>query len=174
MAEPINRLQLRDLAQQLRKILGIANSLYFPVLPFMERVMPQLFEGFYYEVVPEDEFSSNKHADTDVANRCIRIREDIYYRAVEGHGRDRMTVMHEIAHYILLVVCGVKFDRAFGDEPVVAYRNPEWQAKALAGEVMCPANLIGTLTAAQVAHKCGVSLDAAKFNLSKCDGGGAY
>lgn len=172
-AEPVNRWQLRDLARQVREILGITDMLYFPVMPFLERVMPQLFEGFYYEVVLEDEFPIKKHADTDVANRCIRIREDIYYRAVDGHGRDRMTVMHEIAHYILLVVCGVKFDRAFGDEPVVTYMDPEWQAAALAGEIICPAHLIRSLSADQVARECGVSLPAARYNLSKCNGGGA-
>jgi len=174
MAEPVKRLQLRDLARQLREILGIANLLYFPVIPFLEQVMPLLFEGFFYEVVAKDEFPSNKHADTDVANRCIRIREDIYHRAADGHGRDRMTVMHEIAHYILLVVCGVKFDRVFGGEPVEVYKDPEWQAKALAGEIMCPANLIGKLSINQIAQECGVSLLAARYNLSKCERGSAY
>ena len=156
-----------------REFSGMDDLLYFPVMPFLERVMPLLFEGFYYEVVPIEEFSSNKHADTDVANRCIRIREDIYYRAAADHGRDRMTVMHEAAHYILLVVCGVKFGRAFGDEPIETYMDPEWQAKALAGELMCPAHLIEKLSADQIARECGVSLQAAELNLSKCERSGA-
>lgn len=174
VAQPLKRLQLRDLAGQLRELLGLENALYFPVMPVLEHAMPLLFEGFYYEIVPVEDFPPEKHADTDVANRCIRIREDIYYRADKGEGRDRMTIVHEIAHYILLVVCGVKFNRAFGDEPVLTYMDPEWQAKALAGEIMCPVHLIRDLSADQVAEGCGVSYDAAQYNLRVGKGGGAY
>lgn len=85
-----------------------------------------------------------------------------------------MTVVHEIAHFILLVVCGVKFDRVFGNEPVLTYMDPEWHAKALAGEIMCPAHLIQGLSADQVAQRCGVSYDAAKYNLRVGKDGGVY
>lgn len=82
----------------------------------------------------------------------IRIREDVYEGAVRGNGQDRMTITREIAHYVLLIVCGVKFARSFGDTPVVAYKDPEWQAKALAGEIMCPADIIKHMTVEQITH----------------------
>lgn len=113
IAEPLQRRQLRNLALYINSLLGLQNELYFPVLPFFERVMPCLFEGFTYEIVPKDTFPKGKHADTDVVNHCIRIREDVYYGAANGNGRDRMTIVHEAAHYILLVICGVKFDGSF-------------------------------------------------------------
>jgi hypothetical protein len=165
IAEPLQRSQLRVLARQILKIFGLENEFYFPVLFFLEHIIPQLYTGFYYEIVPKDEFSQAKHAETDVAGRIIRIREDVYYGAVGGSGRDRMTIMHEIAHYLLLVVCGVKFNRTFGATSVPTYQDPEWQAKALAGELMCPAHLISNLTVEQVMQKCGVSEEAAKYNL---------
>lgn len=77
-----------------------------------------------------------------------------------------MTVMHEIAHYLLLVICGVKFERNFENTDVITYKDPEWQAKALAGEIMCPHELIKALSADEIAEKCGVSLLAARYNLN--------
>ena len=124
ISEPLQRRQLRNLALYINSLLGLQNELYFPVLPFFERVMPCLFEGFTYEIVPKDTFPEGKHADTDVVNHCIRIREDVYH------------------------------------------------AKALAGEIMCPAHLIGGFTAEEVAEKCGVSIPAAEYNLKTCRKGG--
>jgi Zn-dependent peptidase ImmA (M78 family) len=153
---------------QIRSKLGLAEMLFFPVMVFLERIMPVVFEGFHYEIVPVGEFPSCKHADTDIVNRCIRIREDIYYRAVDGHGRDRMTVAHEIAHYFLFVICGVRFDRSFGNTPIEAFRDPEWQADALAGELLCPHHLIEGLSTEQIMTQCMVSELAAEFSLSLC------
>lgn len=166
-AQPINRQQLRNLALQLRQIIGFENEPRFPVIFFLENVMPMLFSGFYYDVVAKGELGTSKHGETDVVNKCIRIREDVYDGALSGCGRDRMTIAHEIAHYILLVVCGVKFARTFAGEAIPTYQDPEWQAKALAGELMCSANLISNMSPQQIAEKCGVSFDAAQYQLKK-------
>ncbi len=174
IAEPLQRSQIRDLACQLREALGMNNTLHFPVAPFLEHIMPRTIDGFHYEIVDQDFFPpqkrGEKHAEIDIVNRIIRIREDVYLGAVDQnsrwHGRDRMTIMHEIAHFILLVICGVKFSRSFGAETVPRYKNPEWQAKALAGEIMCPAHLITDLTVEEIISQCGVSKSAAIFNLN--------
>ncbi|MFR8644446.1 MAG: ImmA/IrrE family metallo-endopeptidase [Monoglobus pectinilyticus] len=72
-----------------------------------------------------------------------------------------MTVMHEIAHYLLLCVNGVKLQRNFNKQVVKAYCDPEWQAKCLAGEIMIPAHLVAGMDLFDVIEKCGVSRDAA-------------
>jgi len=151
---------------QIRKIIDHENVCRFPVVMFLEFVMPLFFPGFYYVIATKQEMGK-KHGDTDVVNRCIRIREDIYYGALEGKGRDRMTIAHEIAHYIIHVVCGVQLSRTFDNISIPPFRDPEWQAKALAGELMCPAHLIANMTPAVIAAECGVSLDAAEFQLKK-------
>jgi len=165
IAEPVSRDNLRDLAFYLRKLLGLQDTLYFPVMPFLEHVMPSIYDGFHYEIVPEEYFPEERHAEIDIAKHIIRIREDVYEGAANGRGQHRMTVMHEIAHYILLVQCGVKLGRTFGETPVKRYQDPEWQAKALAGEIMCPADKISTLSVEQVMEQCGVSRNAAELNL---------
>ncbi|MBQ6907176.1 MAG: hypothetical protein IJQ28_02250 [Clostridia bacterium] len=165
IAEPIQRAELRALAKKIRKLWQVEDRLYIPVITILEKVMPLLFPPFSYEYVPIEDFSDKKHGETDIVNHIVRIREDVYYGAIEGNGRDRMTVMHEIVHYILLVICGVKFERNFDNKDVITYRDPEWQAKALAGEIMCPHDKIKDLSFLDVMIKCGVSEDAAKFNL---------
>ena len=166
IAEPIHRTELRSLAKVIREILQVEDRLYIPVITVLENVMPLLCPDFSYEYVPKEEFPNKKHGDTDIVNHIVRIREDVYYGAIGGNGRDRMTVMHEIAHYLLLVICGVKFERNFENTNVSAYRDPEWQAKALAGEIMCPHELIQALSPEEISEQCGVSLPAARYNLS--------
>ena len=165
IAEPIQRTELRSLAKVIRKILQVEDSLYIPVITILENVMPLLFPHFSYEYVPKENFSDKKHGETDIVNHIVRIREDVYYGAIDGNGRDRMTIMHEIAHYILLVICGVKFERNFENKFILTCRDPEWQAKALAGEIMCPHDLIQGFSAYEVSEKFGVSFEAAKYNL---------
>lgn len=144
----------------------VEDRLYIPVIPILENVMPLMFPRFSYDYIPKDEFPDSKHAETDIVNHVIRIREDVYDGAITGNGRDRMTIMHEISHYILLVICGIKFERNFDNTKVSAYKDPEWQAKALAGEIMCPHDMIKHLSAGEIAQKCGVSLSAAEYNLN--------
>jgi Zn-dependent peptidase ImmA (M78 family) len=68
-----------------------------------------------------------------------------------------MTIAHEIAHYFLIVVNGVKLYRTFKEIDTPKYCDPEWQAKALAGELLCPFHLIEGLSRDRIANKCGVS-----------------
>jgi Zn-dependent peptidase ImmA (M78 family) len=162
-SEPLRRTQLRALALEMRTLVGLEQEIRFPIMNFLELIMPSLFPLLYVEIVSETYFPPQKHAETDVVNHVIRIREDIYLGAVSGNGRDRMTVAHEVAHYILLVVCGIKFARSFSAGPVITYQDPEWQAKALAGELLCPYHLIRKMNPAQIASACGVSMGAAKY-----------
>jgi Zn-dependent peptidase ImmA (M78 family) len=167
IAEPVNRQNLRAIAEIVRKKMGYNNVLYFPIMQLLEHKMPTWFEGFHYEVVLLSDFPSNIHAETDIKEKVIRIREDVYNGAVNNVGRDRMTIAHEIAHYILLVVNGVKLYRSFQDSKPVAYRDPEWQAKALAGEILCGSHLIKGMPAYLIEQKCGISEKAAEYIASR-------
>ena len=167
-AEPLGRRNLRIIARNFREKLGIEDVLYVNVLGILEWAMSLFFDGFEYEIVGQHELPKKRHADTDVVNRVIRIREDVYEKACNGDGQARMTIMHEIAHYLLIVVCGVKFARSFADERVKAYEDPEWQAKALAGEIMCDVRLVRHKTAEQIKAECGVSWTAANQAYVNC------
>jgi Zn-dependent peptidase ImmA (M78 family) len=73
--------------------------------------------------------------------RGIYLKSDVYDALIgENDPRARFTAMHELAHRILhckpsasLVHCRGKVER---------YCDPEWQADALAGAILCPAHEI--------------------------------
>ncbi len=97
----------------------------------------------------------------------LRNRQSVYDGACAGNGRDRMTIIHEIAHYLLLCVNGLKLQRNFSNNAVKAYCDPEWQAKCLTAEIMIPANIVKNMTVDEVVQYCGVSFEAASYQLAK-------
>ena len=159
-------MELRRLAKKIREILDLTNELYFPIVEVLE-ILHKFDEDAHFEVVEIDELEENEHAVTDIISKIIKIRADVYAGACNGVGRDRMTIAHEFAHFITLCVCGFRLARSFGDVDVPPYRDPEWQAKCLAGELMIDSDLVKGMSCSEVSEKCGVSYDAAKFQLSK-------
>jgi hypothetical protein len=162
--EALSRARIRQFALGLRKKLRLEETLYFNIIGFLEFVMPKFDDGFHFEIVPKDELPPEKHAYTDVINKTIYIREDVYKRAVQGEGRDRMTIAHEIGHYILIVVQGIKLYRTFNGAFINTSEDPEWQAKVFAGELLCPFNLISGMSVIEIMKGCGVSEAAANVH----------
>lgn len=167
IADSLSRQEIRNFAMLLRKKLGLESVLYFPVVETLERL--HLFDpAAHFEVVDAEELEHyDYHAETDIMNKCIKIRSDVYDRACAGCGRDRSTIAHELGHFILILLCGVKLARSFDQRTLKAFNDPEWQAKCFAGELLMPAHLIKGMDAKQIAMKCGVSIEAASFQLSK-------
>ena len=163
--EAKSRKDLRLLAHHIRDRLRLKPSDASPAVEMLELLDIWVPDAFF-EIVEEDELGKGAHAETEITKSIIRIREDIYDRACAGNGRDRMTVVHEIAHLIMLRGLGFRLTRSFRDK-VKAYSDPEWQAKCLAGELMMDSRYIAGMTSAEVARKCGVSEEAAKLQLSK-------
>ena len=167
---PVSRQNLRDLATLIRKQFHLETRLDFPVIEFLEWMMPLLMndDSFTFQVIEDKKwiYSLDRHAYYDLNEHCIYIREAIYLGAVSKNGRDRMTIMHECAHAILLQCFHLQLCRSF-EKHIPAYRDPEWQAMCLAGELMMPCELISKMTISEVADSCGVSWEAAKYQLSK-------
>lgn len=159
-------MDLRRLAKQIREMLDLTNELYFPITEVLE--MLHCFDkDAHFEIVEAGELEKNEHAVTDITSKTIKIREDVHDGACNGIGRDRMTIAHEFAHFITLCVCGFKLARSFGNDDIPTYRDPEWQAKCLAGELMIDSDLVKGMSVSEVSEKCGVSFDAARVQLNK-------
>ena len=158
--EPKSRVELRAYARSFRKHLQLDNELYFPVVELLD-VMPDIFHGFSYEIVSDDELPQNVHADTDIVKGHIRIKESVYDAACAGEGRDRMTIAHEIGHYFLIYYCAFRLERNFGGRKIRSFEDPEWQAKCFAGELLIPKHLTSEFVPCEIAKRCGVSFDAA-------------
>ena len=146
--------------------MNLTNELYFPIVEVLE-MLHKFDEDAHFEVVEADELEENEHAVTDIITKTIKIRSDVYEGACNGVGRDRMTIAHEFAHFITLCVCGFRLARSFGDVDIPPYRDPEWQAKCLAGELMIDSDFGKGMSSSEASEKCGVSFDAADFQLSK-------
>lgn len=153
--EPMSRDRIRQLAKKFRNIFGLEEVLNFPILQFIEWVLPEL--GLDFEVVPVDELG-NAYGVTHTKKGVMSIREDVYNRAVNGNARDRFTLCHELGHFLMHTPERVSFAR--GEVP--AYMDPEWQANVFAGELMAPYELVKDMSVAEIAEKCGMSFSAAQ------------
>ena len=164
-ADAISRNNIRDFVHMLKKEVGLEHTLYFPILPFVENVLPLIVPDFQFEVVPKSEMG-NKHGETYPSKNLIRIREDIYLRAARGEGRDRLTIAHEVGHLFMHEDNSIALCRLAPNERLKPFEDPEWQADAFGGELLASSYLIQGMSPHEVAHKCGVSLSAAKVQLN--------
>lgn len=163
-AAPMSRADIRQLALDLRKKLGLTDLLWFPVLEFVEQVLPKIDKNYCFQVVEESELgSSHGLTERDGEMTTIKIRADIYERAYAGEGRDRGTVAHEGGHY-LMHARSPALHRHFGGE-LRSFEDPEWQAKCFQGELLVPKHLVRGMSATAVAENCGVSVVAAEYQL---------
>ncbi|KVP98757.1 hypothetical protein WJ97_09960 [Burkholderia ubonensis] len=164
-ALPMKRADIRAVALDLRRSLGLEGLLWFPVLQLVEHAFPRLDKQYHFEVAEYAELGES-HGLTvrDGDSVCIKIREDIYDRAYADEGRDRGTVAHEAGHY-LLHARSPALHRHFGG-PLKSYEDPEWQAKAFQGELLIPKHLVNGMSVSDVAKECGVSYDAAEYQLN--------
>jgi Zn-dependent peptidase ImmA (M78 family) len=155
------------MTRQFRKILGIREHTPIDILAVLEIAMPLLDTDFNYSVRENADMEVDAHAYTDHDNSEIVILDEIYERAVEGRGRDRLTIAHEIGHYLLHNKQMCVLTRVYDGEKVLTYEDPEWQANAFAGELLCPALATRNYTVEELVIKFGVSADAAKTQKKK-------
>lgn len=153
--EPMSRKSIRELAKEFRNLFGLEKTLSFPIVQFIEWVLPTM--GLDYEYVSVSEMG-DAYGVTYTRKGIMQIREDVYERAINGNPRDRFTLCHELGHFLMHSPERVSFAR--GDVP--AYMDPEWQANAFAGELMAPFDLVKNMNAFEIANKCGMSIEAAQ------------
>lgn len=166
VARPLSRKDIRGFARYLRKAIGMDDRQYINIVDVVEVVLAAIDPELNFVIAPMEEMG-NLHGLTDPATKTIRIREDVYCRACEGHGRDRFTIAHELGHYLMHDEISVGLARVNSGEKIITYRDPEWQADAFAGEFLMPHHQIKGLSAKQIARSYGVSLAAAELQRRK-------
>jgi len=166
IAAPTSRLKIRNIVSFIRKQFELHDEKHFPVVHFLEFGLTQIDEDFNYEVVTLNELPFD-YARTYPEKRQIVIREDVYLNALNGIGRDRFTIAHEIGHYILHRPKMLGLARNNKQEKVPKFKDPEWQANTFAGELLAPPNIIRGLVAKEISEQCGVSMKVANIQLAK-------
>ena len=121
IAEPMSTKNILFLTNTLRKKFNLYDCTYFPIVEFIETVLPEIDPKFSYLYVDKAEMPDTyEYFDNDT--KVMVIREDVYERALNGSGRDRFTLAHELGHYVLHS-SGVQLCRSDGGR-VVTYGAP--------------------------------------------------
>jgi hypothetical protein len=164
------RTKIRAFAEQIWRTIGFAPELHhpFPIVEFLERIMPIYDSDFTLEILSDEEMENGAlHGETIPSLHMIRLRESVYNGACCGNGRDRMTVAHEIGHYLMHFDERPTFASAGNNYEIPAYCSSEWQAKAFAGELLVPYMVKGKLSVQKIADFYAVSEEAASFQKYK-------
>lgn len=166
--QPMSKKEIEERASIIREISSIFiqnEEDKFPVLEFVEHVIPRLNEDFTFLVVSPEELK-DCYGVTDINDNTIKVREDVYNRAVAGNERDLFTIAHEIGH--LFLHSNQKVELARGESSMKIYESTEWQANTFAAALLMPADKIkSTDTKFTLARRFGVSLQAAELRLNK-------
>lgn len=165
VSKPVSINMLRKLAYEYRCRVGIQDKLYFPIIEFIEWVLPIIDGGFDYEIVDESELPYGTYALTKPDEKLMLIRLDVYNDVCDDAGRARFTLAHELAHLLLHGKSNISFARA--TENVPAYRKPEWQANTFAAELLIPRHLVKDMSLEDVMQECGVSRQCAEIQMKK-------
>lgn len=160
VAKGKSRKDIREIAMLVRKIQNAEKDLYFPILDFMEKTLPTIIPSFSLRIGKKEEMGECQGLTFPDRNEIV-IREDVYEKAYNGDGRARLTLAHELYHFLEHSKGTVALARTSTQE-VPAYMDPEWQADAFGGELLVSYNLAQTLSVEDIVEKCGVSYAAAK------------
>ena len=155
----LSRKQVRDIAKLTRKAFGI-ETLLFPVVKVLDLIEVEFPDNIYHVVEDDSLFEYNTMAYLEEEQNdcyCIHIRKTIYEGACKGWRNCLGFINHEISHFILVGVLGIKPKRNNAGEPIVYARkiaplckSMEWQAMALCGELMIPYEECKNMTEKQI------------------------
>lgn len=162
IAQPMSKAKIHHIAEAARKMILESEDPYeFPIVKAIEN-LTKYDSRFNYEIVEDCELP-NAYANYCPANNTMTIRQSVYTGALNGHGRDRFTLAHELGHYFLHDD-ETTFSRTSG-AVVPTYKNPEWQANTFASAILMPRRLIRNMTATDIADRCSTSFTAASIAL---------
>lgn len=165
-ARPLARKSICELAKEIRHSLNYEKKQYFPIIEFIELILPQIDPLFELEIKPNCEMP-DKCGETFPNEHRIVINEIIYEKAIEGDGFARTSCAHEVGHLLTHTGSNVSLCCLMPGERLKPYEDPEWQADVFAGELLAPNYLIIGLSAEEVAKKFGVTVRAAEVQLQK-------
>ncbi len=120
---------------------------------------------FNYARVPDEKLPAAE-AEWDSAKICVRMRESVFVGMQRNEPRARMTVAHEIAHYVLghKGVLNRKPGIRMSDIPIASIRREESEAKRTGAIILAPEYLIPVETSPEeIAAMFGLSTEAALY-----------
>ena len=165
-AAPCSRADLRAYANQIRRMFKLEKEKCFPIIQFIEWILPEVYSDFVFEIREIGQMG-DRHGQAYPDKNTIILREDVYEGVINGQGRDRFTLAHELGHFLLHRDGAITMARMKPGAKIPPYRDPEWQANAFAGELLMPVHIITGMTPLMVSKECRVTIQAAIVQLNK-------
>jgi hypothetical protein len=161
----MSRQEIRNKAKAIRLAYGIDKNIHLDVVRFLEHIIPDMYPDVSIDFIEKFEGEKGKCGEYDFLENTIRIPEGRYIKAQQGDGRARYDIAHECSHKILITPRSLTLCRF--ERNLKPFEDPEWQADCLAGELLMPYDLIKGMSVEEVDLNCGVTMAAAKYQLSK-------
>lgn len=169
-----SRQELRSLAKRFRKDLDYTQDEPFDPVNALD-LFCYIYPQVHYEVVEDYELPNNVPSCCVTSVFCeylIQIKESVYQGArIYKRGECRMDIVHEMAHAYL---CMSGYEplslKEYEDCSLSPCESMEWQAKALAGEIMMPYEATKEMSELDIVRIYGVSESAAKLRCKKKKG----
>jgi Zn-dependent peptidase ImmA (M78 family) len=134
-AAPLNYKTIETIAVAIRQKLEITGE-------FPANTLEHILQGFFGDTCPLGiKDNINQEGLTLLDGSGIYLKSNVYEDlTVHNEARARFTAMHELAHRILH--CNQFANIAHCRGKIETFCDPEWQADALAGAILCPAHEI--------------------------------
>ncbi|WP_029906074.1 ImmA/IrrE family metallo-endopeptidase [Mycoplasmopsis opalescens] len=167
--KPITRAEIRRIAKVFKSWLNLNGVTPFPILLTLEKLCT-LIDNFNYSIIEDKEW--DKQYEESPSMVCysenefnIKIKESVYIKASKyKDGASRMHIAHEISHFILLKNGFVPVDDVvWENNSLPNYESAEWQAKALACEILVDIDSIGIMSTEELMKKNQISRSAAEY-----------
>ena len=159
---PRSRKELREIAARVREVFG-CTAPKIDIVRIVELELQKLEPEFVFHT-PYAAEMGDIHGLTNPVEKWMYIREDVYNGALKDKGRDRMTMAHELGHYLLHR--RVDFPFVPPGSSVPPYRRSEWQANTFGAELLiCAAHLDGCTCVEDLVERFCVSYEGARLRI---------
>lgn len=162
IVKPRSMKNIRDIVNLLKKRCDLYDVLEFPVVFFLEYIIPLFYPDYKILYVPDEELEEME-AYTDHNLKEVKIKTSVYLKALDGSSKDLFTIAHEIGHLVLHDCEAMIFART--NERFPAFKSAEWQANYFAAELLMGSHLIVDLTTEEISKKCKVCDKSAGIQL---------
>jgi hypothetical protein len=159
---------LEERARAFLKRIGLEHQVKPDLMTIIAKIK-RIDPGFKYARVPDDQMPhAEAHWYSD--DHCVSMRESVFIGMQRGEPRARMTVAHELCHYLLKhkgylnrstqkTVSEISSDRV---------RRQEREAKRMAAALLAPEHLVSeNATAEQISEIFELSTEAAIYRVEE-------